>query len=446
MIVAVYADNRKKASKLIADFSKQLSGQGYEVDSLTVSLGNAPKGINNPYINSVYDIHSRYNHLEALNSFSKTNKVLFVIGQTIETIISQSKYFHEDKAFDSYISWISSLEQSSYLLPSVDINICETSTISTKKTLKKIKGHNNYQNILLYDGDINKTIKKIISYKPSVKTQNESLYKNLVRKAYGHRQPISIAKAANVKLANKQITKLRNRYIKTAGINSYGSFISLPLNCAVNFINYPESTHMHNASTDRVVSAITNESYYPPESIKFKFDFKNEVSLTEQVGKLYNASLHNISINKRRRLLETIVSNKPNALAANLNFVTINAKLSYYDFLLITNLIKVSALWELPSAKYGFIDVGDEKDSDLLEEIFDQTSFSANASNDYEATKYLLLGHINYFYISLDFYNTTLLLIKGSRLKGSEYLKKILTKLDDEFAARFPVIAEILKS
>jgi hypothetical protein len=447
MIVSIYADSKKQTDKLIEDIKKQLIKRKYKVDALVIKLGTAPKNSKNPYINASYDTHSRYKYLNQLNKYVGANNVLLVQGQIIDTILREAKNLKNTDEIPKYTQWLMNSEFVSYSLPQVDLCVITSENNTVKEITKTLSKLPELNNKILLSKNTSKIVETII--KPKKKTHHSklNLYECLQIRANHAELPIVIQDASKAKMANKDLDKLREKYIAKLGINSYGAFISLPLSTITNISkinnNLPKT---HNYSTEKVVEAIAKESFYPKNDQKIKPTFLNEIEFTAFVGKIYNAQLDLIGLNKRRRLLETVVNNIDGNNIGTTPFYNFEGKISYYDFLLLTNIITLNAEWEIPSAKYGFVDVGDEAESNSLEEIFDQSTFIISTSKNNNPISSLLLGHINYFYLNLDLTNTIKLLKKGNKLKGSEYLSKYISELINDFSNRFPVLFETIKS
>ncbi len=447
MIVSIYADSKKQTDKLIEDIKKQLIKRKYKVDALVIKLGTAPKNSKNPYINASYDTHSRYKYLNQLNKYVGANNVLLVQGQIIDTILREAKNLKNTDEIPKYTQWLMNSEFVSYSLPQVDLCVITSENNTVKEITKTLSKLPELNNKILLSKNTSKIVETII--KPKKKTHHSklNLYECLQIRANHAELPIVIQDASKAKMANKDLDKLREKYIAKLGINSYGAFISLPLSTITNISkinnNLPKT---HNYSTEKVVEAIAKESFYPKNDQIIKPTFLNEIEFTAFVGKIYNAQLDLIGLNKRRRLLETVVNNIDGNNIGTTPFYNFEGKISYYDFLLLTNIITLNAEWEIPSAKYGFVDVGDEAESNSLEEIFDQSTFIISTSKINNPIGSLLLGHINYFYLNLDLNNTIKLLKKGNKLKGSEYLSKFISELINDFSNKFPVLYETIKS
>jgi hypothetical protein len=447
MIVSIYADSKKQTDKLIEDIKKQLIKRKYKVDALVIKLGTAPKNSKNPYINASYDTHSRYKYLNQLNKYIGANNVLLVQGQIIDTILREAKNLKNTDEIPKYTQWLMNSEFISYSLPQVDLCVIASENNTFKEITKTLSKLPELNNIILLSKNTSKIVETIIKPKKNTHHSKLNLYECLQIRANNEELPIVIQDASKAKMANKDLEKLREKYIAKLGINSYGAFISLPLSTITNISkinnNLPKT---HNYSTEKVVEAIAKESFYPKNDQKIKPTFLNEIEFTAFVGKIYNAQLDLIGLNKRRRLLETVVNNIDGNNIGTTPFYNFEGKISYYDFLLLTNIITLNAEWEIPSAKYGFVDVGDEAESNSLEEIFDQSTFIISTSKNNNPISSLLLGHINYFYLNLDLTNTIKLLKKGNKLKGSEYLSKYISELINDFSNRFPVLFETIKS
>ncbi len=442
MIVAVYADSRKQTTKFISDVSKQLAKKNITSEQLVVSLDNAPTDRTNSYIRSAYDTHSRFNHLKDFSKFSNNKDVLFVMGHQIDTVLREAAKFKNYAELQEYTDWLVQQETVSYSIPTVDLSIVLPSPKSDKKDYIRVKKLPAFQNTYIYDGNISKTIKLIIKNKTEKKDDRLSLYKLLIQRATGLSQPIKIANATDIKMPNKDINSLRKKYIQIAGVNSYGAFLSIPLITETDIPN--SEIKMHSQSIEKVISAVATRQYYPERETDISFYYSHEIALTNVISNAYNADLPAIGINKRRRLLETIILHKNQTAILNFPFIKIQSKLSYYDFLLLTNIAKIDAYWELPSAKYGYVDVGDGQGADLLEELFDIASFSANSENADGTVTNLLLGHLNVFYMNISLASFILLINNSKELKGSEYLIKLRQRILEEFSVKYPIVAEIL--
>ena len=442
MIVAVYADSRKQSTKFISDISKQLSKKNISSEQLVVSLDNAPQDTLSPYIKSSYDTHSRYNHLNIISKYANTKDVLFVMGYQLDTILRESHNIKSNHELRKYSEWLSQQESISYGIPGANLSIILPSPKSDKKDYTRVKKLPAFKNTYFYYGNISKAIKIIIKNKTAKKDDRLSLYKLLIQRATGLSQPIKIANATDIKMPNKDINSLRKKYIQIAGVNSYGAFLSIPLITETDIPN--SEIKMHSQSIEKVISAVATRQFYPERETDISFYYSNEIALTNVISNAYNADLPAIGINKRRRLLETFLLHDEQKALLNFPFIKIQSKLSYYDFLLLTNITTLEAYWELPSAKYGFVDVGDKPGSDILEEIFDLSSFAANSENLDGTVKNLLLGHLNMFYINISLANLILLLNNSKDLNGSEYLINLRQDIIDRFSVKYPLVSEII--
>jgi hypothetical protein len=446
MIIAVYTDSKKKTTKLLADIKKLLSQKGKKAETLTIALQNAPKHSKNPYINSIYDTNSRYNYRHILKKYSYSKDFIIISGLAIDTIIRESNLIHGKHNFSDYVNWLNTIEQTSYDLPTADINFIDTNNQSTIDLAKDVNKLPIYSGNIFTNTNLKKIINKIESHKPITKNDTLNIYQCLKLRAQGKDINFDIKNSLKANLANKDLTKLRKKYIQNNNITDYGSFISLPLTCQTNIGATTNVPKMHSNSIDKVTEAIATDQFYPTEELNVNSAFPNEIQLVSYLGQIYNANLGNLNINKRRRFLEAVIDNIKVSNLSNIPFYRLSVKLSYYDLLLISNIINLKAQWEIPGAKYGYVDVGDNPGSDLLEEMFDQTNFIINSDQNSIAESILLLGHLNYFYVNLDIYNTIIFIKKGSMLKGSQQLNFLLAKLTQDFSERFPIIYETIIS
>lgn len=442
-LVSITASSRKKAEQALSELISAYEMQGTKVAKVSVALNLAPENTTSPYIRAVYDIHSRFNHLNTINDKLKNNDIVFIIGSAAETAFREASQFNSPKNFEKFVKWLNETELNSYGLPITTKDILITNTKND---------HLNLFASVVNQAQIFKTSdkpKKIIAYinqpaKPE--TTKIVMYDILLLRAAGQNTNYKVI--TNNKFSDKKVKELvagNELVAKKDGLASYYTAITTPLSAPVE-VSANLIPKMHKTSVAKVIKAVSTEAALTSQSTTISFKPKNEIELAEKIVNNYRAETKNLTINQRLRLFETWLAG---ALDSNLQLAnfdcTYSGYLSFYDFLYLSSKLSMKATWQQPSVYDGFIDCSaPAKIDSLVQELFDLSTTIAGSAVD-SNEKYLLLGHKAYF--SLQFSWQTLFRIYTFPLKGgSELVKEFQEFINVMLEEKFPTVTSILEA